>query len=342
MKWPAQGSGPFHLVWYNPEHMETTPARAPGLAKTTPRDFFLWAGAVIALYGSVISVIALFFEYVNTAFPDPLAYYGDPYGGAVRAAMAGVIVLIPTTLILLRIIRKSIVSDPSKAEIWARRWALVLTIFIAVVVILIDLITLITTFLGGELSVRFGLKVAVVLLVALGVFMHFLADLKGYWIQNQMKATMVGAAVGVLALLSVVAGFFIIGTPGEIRALRYDEQKVSDLQSIQYQVVNFYQQKGELPEDLMYLNDPISSFMTPVDPESGEAYEYSVTGELSFKLCGTFNKPTPDTRGTGNYPRDMAYPSMEMNDNWNHAEGEVCFDRTIDPERYPLFEKSLR
>lgn len=323
--------------------MENTPAAAPSASKTSPRDFFLWAGTVIALYGSVISLTTLLFEYVNRVYPDALAYYGDPYGGAVRAAMAGVIVLIPTTLILLRIIRKSIQSEPGKADIWVRRWALVLTVFIAVAVILIDLITLITTFLGGELSIRFGFKVAIVLLVAAGVFMHFLADLKGYWIGNEKKALFVGIGVGILALLSVVAGFFIIGTPGEIRMLRYDEQKVADLQGIQYQVVNYYQQKEELPSSLDALNDPISGYVTPVDPQSLEAYRYAVTGARTFELCATFNEPTPDMAGRGGYPaRDMAYPSMPAEENWTHEAGERCFSRTIDPERYPFFDKAIR
>ncbi|MES2668383.1 MAG: DUF5671 domain-containing protein [Patescibacteria group bacterium] len=322
--------------------METTPASAPSASKTSPRDFFLWSGAVIALYGSVISLIALLFEYVNRAFPDPLAWYGDPYGGAVRAAMAGVIVLIPTTLVLLHLIRRTILKEPGKAEIWVRRWALVLTVFIAIVVMLIDLITLITTFLGGELSTRFALKVAVVLLVALFVFMHFLADLKGYWLENPKKAGIISSAVLALSLLVVAAGFFIIGTPGEIRNLRYDEQKVSDLQTIQYQVINLYQQKGALPEDLSVLDDPISSFMTPKDAQTGSSYGYSVTSPLSFELCATFNEMTPDTAGQGEFGRDSAYPSAGFDENWEHGEGETCFSRAIDPERYPLFEKPLR
>lgn len=320
--------------------MEHTPA-----SKTTPKDFFLWAGAVIALYGSVISFIALLFEYINYVFPDPLAYYGDPFGGAVRAAMAGVIVLVPTLLVLLRIIRKDIIEDKGKAAIWARRWALVLTIFLAIVTILIDLITLVTTFLGGEISVRFGLKVAVVLLVAAGVYLHFLADLKGYWIKHPKRANMVGIGVGALALVAVVSGFFIIGTPGQVRQLRYDEQKVSDLQGIQYQVVNFYQQKRTLPADLSELNDPLSGYVLPVDPETGAAYRYERTSDSSFSLCAAFNQPTPDTRGQGSYPsRDIAYTGagMGMDENWQHQEGETCFARTIDPERYPFFEKPLR
>lgn len=308
--------------------------------RTTPKDFFLWAGTVIALYGSVISFITLMFEYVNRVFPDSLAFYADPYGGSVRAAMAGVIVLVPTTLILLHIIRADMQKHPAKAELWIRRWALVLTIFISVAVILIDLITLITTFLGGELSARFGLKVLVVLLVALGVFMHFYADLKGYWVGNRAKANVIGVAVGVLALVSVVAGFFIIGTPGEIRMLRYDEQKVSDLQSIQYQLVNFYQLKGELPADMTELNDPISNFTIPLDSQTGEQYRYERTSDNSFSLCATFNAPTPDTSGQGSYPdKSMSYPApMGIDENWQHGQGEVCFARTIDPERYPFIE----
>ncbi|MBU2104143.1 hypothetical protein KKD81_03325 [Patescibacteria group bacterium] len=317
--------------------MEHTPT------KTTARDFFLWAGAVIALYGSVISFITLLFEYINRAFPDPLAYMGDPYGGPVRAAMAAVIVLVPTTLILLRIIRSTIKKESGKAEIWVRKWALVLTLFIATVTILIDLITLLTTFLGGEISIRFALKVAIVLLVAAGIFLHFLADLKGYWLTENKKANLVGLAAGILALAAVVSGFFIIGTPTDARMMRYDQQKVSDLQNIQYQVTTYYQQKERLPDSLQDLADPLSGFAVPVDPQTQGPYTYSVTDSLTFTLCTSFNRVTPDTSGTGAYPqRDIMYPGMGVDENWTHGVGETCFTRTIDPDKYPPFDLKTR
>lgn len=319
------------------ENTTTQPSR------TTPLDFFLWAGAMLALYVSVISFIGLLFEYINRAFPDPLASYGDPYSGAVRFFMAALIVVLPLTLILLHFIRRNITKDAGKALIWVRRWALMLTLFIAGATIAIDLITLINTFLGGEITLRFFLKVAVVLLVALGVFLHFLAELRGYWIENIKKSRIVAAAVALLALIAVISGFFIIGTPSDVRMLRYDEQKVSDLQNIQYQVLNYYQQKGELPATLTELTDPLSGNMVPVDPQGG-AYRYEVSDTLSFTLCAAFNKPTQDTKGQGAYyARDMAYPSMGgVDENWTHGEGETCFKRTIDPERYPIFEKAIR
>ena len=331
----------YKQAWYNPAYMEpmTAPAPASPTAKTSPKDFFLWAGVIVALYGSIVSLIALLFEYINYAFPDALANYMDPYGGPIRTAMAAVIVLVPTLIVLLRIIRGTIEREPGKANIWVRRWALGLTLFIATVTILIDLITLINTFLGGEVTTRFELKVLMVFLIAIGVFLHFLADMKGYWIVNPKKASSVGIGVIVLAAAVIVSGFFVVGSPQHVRMLRYDAQKVSDLQNIQYQVVNYWQAKRALPPSLDAVADPISGMSIPSDPQSNAPYAYKAVNNLSFQLCATFNAPTPDTAGKGGYGNgiNVSYPTPAggMSDNWQHGAGQACFDRTIDPQRYP-------
>jgi hypothetical protein len=318
-----------------------TPSHA---TKTTPRDFFFWLGAIIALYASVTALITLLFEYVNYAFPDALAGYGDPYGGAVRFSMAMLIVMVPVLMILFRLIRGTIIAESAKEHIWVRRWAIVLTLFIAALTILIDLVTLINTFLGGEISVRFGLKVAIVLLIALGVFLHFLADQRGYWIKYPKKANWVGIAVGVLAAVSVISGFFIIGTPTHVRMLRFDEQKVQDLQSMQYQVTNYYQVKRELPETLDQLSDPLSGYTVPLDPQSQASYEYVKTDKLQFSLCAVFNEPSPKMGGKGSFPqRDIGYLSYGPDsETWQHEAGRTCFERTLDPERYPPLSETLK
>ena len=314
--------------------METAP-QISGNSKTSPKDFFLWLGGIIALYGSVTSFLALIFAYINYAYPDQLASYADPYGGAVRFSMAALIVLVPTTVVLFRLIRGTITAEPGKAQIWVRRWALVLTLFIATVTILIDLITLVNTFLGGEITMRFVLKVAVVLLVALGVFLHFLADLKGYWLTQTKRANMVGIAVLVVSIAAVVSGFVVFGSPTHVRMLKLDAQKVQDLQMLQSQVVTHWQQKHALPATLAATVDSLGGYTIPRDPQSGTEYRYEVAGPLSFKLCATFNEPTPVTDGQGGYARATSYPSTAGEDSWYHASGEVCFTRTIDPDRYP-------
>jgi hypothetical protein len=85
--------------------------------KVTPKDFFLWAGAMVALYASVIAFITLLFEYINHIFPDPLDYYVDPYSGGIRFAMASLIVLVPVAIFLMRLIRSDMAREPIKSEL---------------------------------------------------------------------------------------------------------------------------------------------------------------------------------------------------------------------------------
>ncbi|MHB1769816.1 MAG: DUF5671 domain-containing protein [Minisyncoccota bacterium] len=307
-------------------------------SKITPKDFFLWAGAMVAFYWSVLAFIFLVFDYINYAFPNALAYYpADPYQSGISNEMASLIVLFPLYLLLMRFIRSDIARDPSRKDVWVRRWALLLTLFIAGVAIAVDLITLLTTFLNGEsLTTTFLLKVLTVFLVASGVFMHFIADLRGYWDAFPLRRHSVGVGVAVLGLVTIAAGFFIVGTPAEARLARYDAQKVNDLQNIQSRVVQYWQAKKTLPATLSDLNDPLSYGPLPTDAQTGESYVYKTTGALSFKLCATFNTVS---RGNQNAYAEPSMPTRfggkTMQDNWQHGSGQTCFERTIDPSFYP-------
>jgi hypothetical protein len=307
--------------------------------KVTPKDFFLWAGAMVAAYGSVIAFITLLFQYINHVYPDPLQsmYFAMPYSGPMRAAMACLIVLVPVAVLLMRLIRRDIQKDRSKADLWVRRWALVLTIFVAGTAVVIDLITLVNYFLGGDLTTRFLLKVIVLLLVAGASFLHFFADLRGYWMKHPERARMVAWGVTAVVVLTILAGFVIMGSPAQVRLYRFDEQKVNDLQTIQWEIVNYWQQKEALPNTFAELEDPLKGWTAPQDPQ-GQAYRYEKTGDMSFKLCATFNAESAAARSS------QAMPIREygmIEGNFDHGIGEVCFDRTIDPERYPPYTKVL-
>lgn len=311
-------------------------------AKATPKDFFLWAGAMVALYVSVFSLITLLFQYIDYAFPDVVSqysYYNDPYSGTIRFAMASLIVLFPTYVILMQIIRREALKDSSRLTIWVRRWALYLALFIAGASIAGDLVVLLNTFLGGEITSRFVLKVVVVFLIAGGFFMHFLADLREYWFKNPGRSKMVAYGVTGLVFATVVGGFFIIGSPTTARLYTADQLKVQDLSTIQWQIVNFWQAKQKLPTNLSEVADPISGFSIPVDKQTGAAYTYEVMGATTFKLCATFNKASRDERILSS---TVERPMGVEGDNWQHGEGEQCFTRTIDKDRYPAISKQLQ
>ena len=308
--------------------------------KTTPKDFVLWLGAMITLYVSAGSLITLLFSYIDILFQDPLEsmYYYDPYSGAIRFAMASLIILVPVFIGLTRYINQDIRNNPEKKTIGIRKWLIYITLLAAGAFIVGDLIALVNGFLGGELTTRFFLKVLTILVVAGSVFMYYFADIKGKWEKEEKTSKMIGMLVGVLVLGSIIAGFFLMGSPAVQRELHFDQERVNDLQSLQWQIVDFWQSKEQLPATLEELEDSITGFRVPTDPATDQPYMYNVTGDMTFDLCATFNQPTPER---GRRAIDRFPTSGIVDENWEHEAGEVCFDRTIDPDRFPPREKPV-
>jgi hypothetical protein len=301
------------------------------------QDFFLNLGVAATLYAVVISFLSLVFSAVNRLFPDTLnSYYVDPYSSGVRLAMATLIIVFPLFVWLSRLVTKAIAHDEHRRHSVIRRWMVYVTMFLASSTLVVDLVVILNSFLSGDLTTRFVLKALAVLVVAGMVFWHYLGEIRE---TNTYKKYVVTLSVaGVLVLAGLISAFAVFGSPMSVRALRFDDQRVSDLQTIQWQVLNYYQSKGDVPASLDALKDPISSFMVPVDPQTGNMYTYKKAGKTSFQLCATFNKASDGTQN-GNefmYAYPVGGPELE---NWKHEAGEHCFDRTIDPDLYPVREK---
>lgn len=285
----------------------------------TPKDFFLYLGVTVTLYWSVGSFLSLLFEYINVLFPSDLEFFHDPFSPAIRFAIASLIVVFPIYIILSKLINKDIQVVPEKKDLAVRKWLVLLTLFVAGIAVIVDLIVLINTFLGGDLTTRFVLKILVVFGVIGGTFMYYLRDLQGR-IRNPK---MIGNLVSLLVLISLVGGFFIIGSPQEIRELRFDQEKVNDLSQIQSEIIRYWQDKNILPSELDKLNDPLIGFSIPVDAETGEEYGYEILSATTFNLCAAFNQ-----EGDSQY--------RFKDESWKHDSGEVCFERTIDPDRFKI------
>lgn len=299
--------------------------------RTTPKDFFMNLGWVVTLYGSVISLLSLLFATINKVFPDALGsyyYYGSSgYSSGIRWAIAWLIVVFPIYIIITRYLRKSYVLDVTKSEIWVRKWLVYLTLFLSSATVIVDLIVVINSFLGGELTMRFFMKVLATLIVAGMVFGYYFYDLR-----TEGKSGMAGKifAIGsiVLVLGSLVWAFVVIGSPMNERLRRFDQQKVQNLQDIQWRITTYWQNNGKLPVDLKTIEDSIGGYKVAVDPETQKAYEYKVTGTTDFELCAEFNLDNNDEM--------LGYQKVSENDFWNHGKGNVCFKRTIDKSLYPI------
>ncbi len=301
--------------------------------KSTPKDVFTHLLSIVALYISAINFIVLLFQYINLSFPDPLEgfYYGG-VAGTIRWAMASLIIVYPVYILVTRFLNQEYREEPEKRELKIRKWLVYFTLFVASVTIIGDLVTLVYNFLGGELTARFLLKVVVVLLVSGIVFLYYLKDLRGTWKKGQLKILV--WVVSAIILSGLVGGFFTAGSPFKARLVRFDEARVSHLQIIQSEIINYWMRKDKLPNDLDELQSDITGFRPPVDPKTNLAYEYRVVSDLKFELCANFDlssNPVPAiSRAKTPYPIYGPYDQ-----NWDHEAGPKCFERNIDPELYP-------
>lgn len=299
----------------------------------SPKDFFLHVGVIATLYWATASLITLVFQIINIALPDATqSFYYDPYSGPIRFAIASLIIVFPAFLFLSKLVRKTYEKDAEKRDSGFRKFLIYLTLFLAGGIILGDLVAILNSFLGGELSLRFFLK-AVTLGAVLGlIFGYYIYELR----KKTPKKTSVTRTYEWIAVVAVIAavvvGFYYLGSPFTQRDMTLDRERVNDLQSLQWQIVNYYQAKEVLPGSLSEIEDSLSGFRIPTDPETGESYEYSVTGDLSFELCALFaHQSDPRVEYSLAYPADR----YGLDSNWEHEAGRDCFERTIDPDLYP-------
>lgn len=302
-------------------------------SKSTPKDFFMYLATAVALYVSAGSLLSLLFSIIDERFPDALNYYGYYSNGGATFAIASLIIVVPLYLGLSYLIKKDLSANPGKRDMAIRRWFVWFTLFAAGAVVAGDLVALLYTFLQGEITVRFILKVLTVLIVAGGIFGYYLYDLRRIADSKPNKTLLVVAALFVFA--SIVTGFATFGSPAEQRDMRFDQQRESDLSGIQWQVLDYWQSNEKLPTGLSALSDDFSGYNIPVDPQTGESYEYSVTGSMSFELCATFARESTQ-RGTD---RPMPVDSWGYMGAFEHEAGRACFERTIDPVKYPPYTK---
>ena len=148
--------------------------------KTSPKDFFLHILAMVALYIGAGSFITLIFQYINVIFPDILekgSYYARSAHNAIRWAISVLIVVFPVYILTSWFLEKSYQKNPEKRNLKIRRWLVYFTLFAASVIIIGDFATLIYSLLGGELTVRFVLKVLTIFTVSGAVFGYYFYDI---------------------------------------------------------------------------------------------------------------------------------------------------------------------
>jgi hypothetical protein len=290
---------------------------------------------IFVLGSSAGALVAILFGFINQYVPgaDAGYYYGD-IRSAIQFPLASLVVMFPVLVWVIRFLKRDIVANPEKRELKIRKWLMYLTLFAAGLTVLGDLVTLVYSFLQGDITLRFILKVATVFWVAGSVFYYFLKDLHNEAPGGRKSIQWITC---VIVLASLVVGFWISGSPAAQRARNRDTQRVSHLQMLESQVVSYWQAKQKLPATLNDLADGTigGSVPPPTDPKTGLSYVYTITGERAYRLCATFET----TSTTNSQVREVPVYVSGYISAWQHGVGEQCFDGMIDPDRFPPIKR---
>jgi hypothetical protein len=296
------------------------------MEKNLAKNFVLQLGALGSLYLSIIFLLVLIFGVVNLLFPDATDRYWDIEQAqqSIRVGIAVLIVFYPVYLTLTRIVNQQRRAVSEGQYLALTKWLIYLSLLAGGLTLLINLVVVINTFLGGEVTERFVLKaLAVLLIVGVAVF-YYARDARGYWLTREKLSLTVGGLVSGLVLVTLVVGFLQIDTPTEVREQKLDQTQVQDLREIQWLIQDYYLANETLPQTLSDV--PRANQYNA--PEGRAEYEYKVT-DVGFALCAEFLSEAPESE---RYAYPIA-PDKDLTiigaDDWYYEPGEWCFERTV-------------
>ncbi|HEY5622482.1 MAG TPA: DUF5671 domain-containing protein [Gammaproteobacteria bacterium] len=148
-------------------------------AQVSARDAALYLVMFVMLYLTAYHVGSLLFELIEFALPDPLIDGNASSAFRVRWSASVVIVSFPLFLFAASRVAADIARDPTNRTSAVRRWLTHLTLAVATFVLAGDLIAVINSLLGGELSARFLLKALTVGTIAGAIFWYYLDSIRG-------------------------------------------------------------------------------------------------------------------------------------------------------------------
>lgn len=149
-------------------------------AYVSAKEAFLYLVLFTMLYISAYNLGRLIFSFIDRAFPDPAQVEGlvEHTNLAIRLSVSSLIIAFPLFLYVSWLLARAIRRDSTKRASRVRKWLTYLTLFIAASVLVGDLTSLVYNLLGGELGLRFLLKVMTVGVIAGAIFGYYLWDLR--------------------------------------------------------------------------------------------------------------------------------------------------------------------
>ena len=305
-------------------------------ASEAAKHAFLYLTSFATLGLTAIALGTLLFQIINYLHPDEsYAWYAFSQS-PLKFAIATIFVTAPIYYFVTRLINRSIAKKDLDTDSGVRKWLTYIVLFFAIGTVIGDLITLIVYFLDGELTVRFALKVLTILVIAGGIFLYYLTDIKNPDEKSRLhKNNMWGVFFWIFVLVPFVGAFFLMENPLTTRAKRIDDNTVVALQGVRYGIEGYFAQEQHLPQSIEEINTPQYSAGANLEELQQHNFRYEPSLENAYRLCADFER---DNRQDSE--NSMAYDAYYASDtNWEHPAGNFCFELKVPTSPEPTMMK---
>lgn len=280
---------------------------------------FLYMFSLVALLFVALGTGQVIFQAINKFVLDvALPYTTDFNSELLKMAISALVISIPVYYLIMRYLASSLVKGDLDKESAIRRWLIYFILFISSVVMIIWLITVISSFLNGELTTKSILKTVTAILISGIIFSYYFYDIKRDEIKKKDWVVLTYLiATLVLTIGSLVGSFFFVETPNETRARKNDEQILNQFTELDGAFNTYYTKYNKLPDNLAegLSETPYLTADKYKDPITNQAYEYKRLSDDTYELCADFKT---DNRKV----KDQA--AYSYSDRWPHTTGYQC------------------
>lgn len=290
---------------------------------------FYYLLSLVALAFTAVSVGLIAFGIINETLASPLSSYYDP-SASFRFAISSLLIAAPIFYVLQGLIFKGLRKEDLLLQSPVRRWMTYLILFVSAVTILGVLIAVLNNFLSGDFTWRFILQMLTVLLIAGIIFSFYLLEIRRHDPNEGRTGIKIFFFASLLLVLAAfVSAWFFMEAPTVTRAKKLDSQLMNSVNLVENSLNSYYQEYGELPEDLNTLKNSRTAYFSAqdlVDSDTGLPLVYEIVDQENYKLCATFRTDTDNSE---------MYPESRPLYGQTHDAGYYCFDFKVWETKIP-------